>query len=201
MDFGVLVFFVIVAFVVRALVRSVNTVKSNERRQQVQQIVQRMRATAQQTRPGFRSHRVRIPARGRRTWLPAAAGGPTGIDRAIPATTRSSARVDRSVPTAAGREADADRADRASDAGVHRTVAVGRPMDPTPRPPASDVVVVAVTPESAQQAAFSADEPSGTDTDPTSDAVEGSLRRSANATNYRAPRHHAQHIAHVVGDR
>jgi hypothetical protein len=56
-DFVVFIFIVVVALIVRGLVRSVNTVRSTtastNRRRQLQQVAQRMRATAQQRSPGY----------------------------------------------------------------------------------------------------------------------------------------------------
>jgi hypothetical protein len=184
-DFGILLFFVIVALIVRGLVRSINTVnsssKSAARRRQLQQIAERMRATARPNRPGFpqppgATYRQEVGGPGYQS-PPTARPGSTAPFQRPPTARPGSTAPFQPPPTAR----PGSTAPFQPPPGIQQppTASIapptpaftaqwpsGAPMDPRPPSRAFDPVVVEVAADPAPESAYPTDEPTGGDVAP-----------------------------------
>jgi hypothetical protein len=177
-NFGLLFFFVIVVLIVRALLKSINTVnssKSTARRQQLQDLARRMRATAQQTRPGFpqppgATYGQEVGGPGYQA-PPSARPGSTAPFQPPP-TARPGSTAPFQPPPTAQRPPTAPIAPPTP--AFTAQWPSGAPMDPTPRSPLWDPVVVEVAEDQAPGSAYPTGEPTAADssTDTTADVIE-----------------------------
>ena len=164
-----LVFFLIIALVVRGLVKSVNTVNSSKsaaRRQRLQELAQRMKATAQRSRPGF-------PQPPSATYGQQV-GGP-GYQQPPPAQPGSTAPFQ---PPAAAQPGSTAPFSQPMSAQTPPTAPIAPPTPaftarwpsgapPTPpQPPRFDPVVVEVAGDPAPESAYPTDEPTSADAAP-----------------------------------
>ena len=170
-----LVFFLIIALVVRGLVKSINTVKSSKsaaRRQQMQELAQRMKATAQRMKATAQRSRPGFPQ-------PSATygqqvGGP-GYQQPPPAQPGSTAPFQ---PPPAAQPGSTAPFSQPMSAQTPPTAPIAPPtpaftarwpsgVRPTPpQPPRFDPVVVEVAGDPAPESAYPTDEPTSADAAP-----------------------------------
>jgi hypothetical protein len=163
-EFTVLIIFAIIALVLRALFRSINTVNSSKssaktaaRRRQLQDLAQRMRAGAQQSSPGF-------PQPPNATYRREVGGpGYQAAPTAQPGSTAPFSQPPSSQSPATASVAPPPPPFTAAWPGG------APPQRPDAAPPVrahADPVVVEVAVDPAPASAYPTDEPTGSDSDP-----------------------------------
>ncbi len=170
-NFGVVLFIVILALVVRALVRSINTVNSSTRsaarRRQLQQIAERMRATSPSNRPGFpqppnSTYRHEVGGPGYQPAPTAQTGSTAPFQAPSTARPRSTAPF---KPSPAAQQPPTAPIAPPTPAFTAQWPA-GAPIDARPPVPTFDPVVVEVATDPVPESAYPTDEPTGADVAP-----------------------------------
>jgi type II secretory pathway pseudopilin PulG len=166
-EFGVLVFFVIVAILIRGVIKAFSSsVNTTDRRRQLQQIAQRMRAAQQRIRPGFpqppgATYGQQVGGPGYQQPPTAQPGSTAPFQQPATAQPGSTApfrppRSAQPIPTAPVAPPTAPFTARWP---------AGAPTEP-PQPPRADPFVVEVAEFPSPQSAFPTDEPTAGDMSP-----------------------------------